>query len=308
MSEQSGVRFDVVDESGRALVAPGTQLREIAGGGTWFEGPVWLGETLVWSDVREGRLHAWDRDRGARVWIERAFHQNGHALDSAGRIVAASHGERAIVRREHSGRWTVLADFVDWKRFNSPNDLAIASDDSIWFTDPTYGLKQPLESFEPAGVSEIGGAHIYRVDPRGLSHPVICLTERMPAMPAPNGIAFNPEESILYVSDSEAGHILGFRIRVSLDGPELHQRWLVHETLEGKPDGIRVDQTGRIWSSSGAGVEILSPARPGERARHLATIRVLQGATNLAFAPDLTRLAITSPTSVFLVKLGDIRL
>ena len=307
MSEQSEVRLDVVDESVRALVPAGARLKEIAGGGSWFEGPAWLGETLVWSDVRAGRLHAWDRERGARVWIERAFHQNGHAVDSSGRLVAASHGERAVVRREHSGRWTMLADFIDWKRFNSPNDLVVASDDAVWFTDPTYGLLQPEESFEPAGVSEVGGAHVYRIDPRGLSRPVTCLTERLPAMSAPNGLAFNPDESVLYVSDSEAGHILGFRIRMSLDGPELHQRWLVHETLEGKPDGIRVDPTGRIWSSSGAGVEILSPARPGERARHLGTIRVPQETANLAFSPDLKRLAITATSSVYLLKLGDVR-
>lgn len=308
MSEQSQVRLDVADPAVRSLIAPGARLKEIAVGGEWFEGPAWLGETLVWSDVRGNRLHAWDRERGARTWIEKSHHQNGHTVDREGRLVAASHGERAIVRREHDGRWTMIADFTpDWRRFNSPNDVVVASDGATWFTDPTFGLHQSEEGFEPPAMpSEIGGSHVFRAGPRGLRDGVRNLTAHLPAMPAPNGLALSPDESVLYVSDSSANHILGFRVRLSLDGPELHQPWIVHRTFEGSPDGIRVDPTGRLWSSSGAGVEILRPGLPGERARHLGTILVPQVTANLAFSPDLRRLALTATSSVYLLKLGDI--
>lgn len=301
------VRLDVVDETMRSLVPEGAKLKEIASGGQWFEGPAWLGDTLVWSDVVGNRLHAWDRERGARVFIAPSHHQNGHTVDHSGRLIAAGSGERAVLRREHSGRWTMLADFWDWKRFNSPNDVVVAADGAVWFTDPTYGLDQPTEGFNPLGAeSEIGGTHVFRIGPRGLRDGVRCLTQDLPPVPAPNGLAFSPDESVLYVSDSASNVILGYPVRMSLDGPELRRPWVVHRTLEGSPDGIRVDPAGRLWSSSGAGVEVLRPGRPGEAAVHLGTIRVPQVTANLAFSPDLRRLAITATSSVYLLKLGDI--
>ncbi|PWD51416.1 gluconolactonase [Serinibacter arcticus] len=307
MTERYEVRLDVVDPSVRGLVAPGARLKEIASGGEWFEGPAWLGDTLVWSDVRGNRLHAWDSGRGARVWIAPSHHQNGHTVDHEGRLVAAASGERAVLRREHDGRWTMLADFYDWKRFNSPNDVVVAADGGIWFTDPTYGLTQPTEGFDPEGaVSEIGGQHVYRIGARGLRDGTRSMTAQLPAMRQPNGLAFGADETVLYVTDSEARHILGFRVRMSLDGPELRQPWIVHRTFEGSPDGLRVDPAGRIWSSSAAGIEILRPGLPGEQARHLGTIRVPQETSNLAFSPDLKRLAITASSSVYLLKLGDV--
>ncbi len=227
----------------RPLFAPDAQLHTVATNGGWFEGPAWVPsratisneDTLVWSDVTGDRLLVWDARRGARVWLEPSFHQNGHTVDAAGRLLAASHGERAIVRRELDGSWTIVADLVDGKRFNSPNDLVVAQDGAVWFTDPRYGLDQVTEGY--GGLPEVEGAHVYRVDPRepgtlsGAN--VRCVSGWHPEMQGPNGLAFSPDESVLYVTDSEARHVLGFAARYSLDGPELGFRWLVHETRDG---------------------------------------------------------------------------
>jgi len=305
-------RADVV----RALVAPGATLRTVATGGAWFEGPVWLParhtvagrDTLVWSDVVADRLLAYDDARGARTWVSPSFHQNGHTLDADGRILAASHGERAVVRRERDGSWTVVADLVDGHRFNSPNDLVVAADGAVWFTDPYYGLRLADEGY--GGEPEVDGAHVYRVDPRdpGLltGANVRAVDGGHPAMPGPNGLAFSPDESVLYVTDSEAGHVLGYAVRYGLEGPVLGFRWTVHLTRDGRPDGLRVDPAGRLWVSSGAGVEILSAPVVGRRADLLAVLHTPRTTANLAFSPDLRRLALTSTDELHLVALGDV--
>lgn len=295
--------LDVVEDSARALFAEDAELTEIASGGQWFEGPAWLGKTLVWSDVVGNRLLAWDRKRGTRTWIEPSHHQNGHAVDGAGRLVAASHGERAVIRREKDGRWLIVADLVDGKRFNSPNDVVVARDGSIWFTDPRYGLDQPAEGY--GGRAEVDGQHVYCVSPRGMAGGVRCMTARHAPMPAPNGLAFSPDESVLYVTDSRAGHVLAFVLRYGLDGLELGFRWVAHEPA-GTPDGLRVDPTGRIWCTSGASVEILAPPVVGQRAKRLATLSLPRTTANLAFSSGHRTLALTSTSSVYLVPLGDV--
>lgn len=297
-------RYDVVDESARALVPRRADFVEIASGGEWFEGPTWLKKTLIWSDVVGNRLLAWDPSRGTRTWLEPSFHQNGHAVDRAGRLVAASHGERAVVRRERDGRWTIVADLVDGRRFNSPNDVVVARDGAVWFTDPLYGLTNPREGY--GGKQELDGQHVYRVSPRGMVGGVRCVTARHPAMPAPNGLAFSPDESVLYVADSKARHLLAFAMRYGLDGPEPGRRWIVAEMPDAVPDGLRVDPTGRIWCTAGASVQILSPGVVGEPSRLLATLHLPRTTANLDFSPDHTTLALTSTDRAYLLELGDV--
>lgn len=127
-----------------ALLAPNARLEPIAHGGDLFQGPVWLGDALVFSDLEANTVLAWDADRGTRTWISYAAFQNGHALDPQGLLYAASHGERAIVRRELDGRWVIVADLLEDRRFNGPSDLAITADGAVWFTDPRDGLTHPI--------------------------------------------------------------------------------------------------------------------------------------------------------------------
>lgn len=303
-------------EAVRGLVASGATLHTVARGGRWFEGPAWVPgsvthtgrDTLVWSDVSGDRLLRWDAVDGARVWLEPSFHQNGHTVDAEGRLLAASHGERAVIRREADGAWTMLADLVDGRRFNSPNDLVVARDGAVWFTDPHYGLEQEAEGY--GGESELDGAHVYRLDPAApgvaAGTNVRRVSGRHSAMSAPNGLAFSPDETVLYVTDSKARQTLGFAVRYSLDGPELGFRWLVHETREGSPDGIRVDPAGRLWVSSGEGVEVLGAPTVGQRAELLAVLHTPRVTANLAFSPDLRTLALTSSDELHLVALGDV--
>lgn len=295
------VTLKIVDAASRHLIGEGEPER-IARHGDWFEGPAWVGSTLVWSDVVGNRVLAWDRARGVRTVIEPSAFQNGHTVDRQGRLLAASHGERAIIRREQDGRWWIVADLFEGQRFNSPNDLVTSQDGAVWFTDPLYGLTKPDEGF--GGEREISGQHVYRVDPFDQS--VRCMTSRQPPMDGPNGIAFSPDESVLYVSDSERGIVQAFLVRYGLDGVELSLRWLVHEVSEGAPDGLRVDPAGRIWVAGGRGVEILSPPVVGQRSAVLGTIFTPKTTSNLAFTPDFSALALTSTDKVFLMPLGDV--
>lgn len=295
------VSVEIVDDAARHLLG-GEEPERIARQGDWFEGPAWVGSTLVWSDVVGNRVLAWDRSRGERTLIEPSAYQNGHAVDWQGRLLAASHGERAVVRLESDGRWRIVADLFEGNRFNSPNDLVVSQDGAVWFTDPLYGLTKPEEGY--GGQQEVSGQHVYRVDPYGRE--VRCMTAKQPEMAGPNGIAFSPEETVLYVSDSERGIIQGFLVRYGLEGVELGLRWVVHETTDGVPDGLRVDPTGRIWASCGHGVDILSAPVVGQRSRVLGSIYTPKPTSNLAFTPDRSAVALTSTNKVYLVPLGDV--
>lgn len=277
-----------------ALFPADATLDLLATGGTWFEGPAWTGEEeIVWSDVVGNRLLVWTADRGAGILLEPSHHQNGHTVDAEGRLLAASHGERAIMRREHDGAWRILTDRHDGRRFNSPNDLVVARDGSVWFTDPRYGIDKPEEGY--GGTVEMDCCRVYRLAPDGS---VTALTD---AHPGPNGLAFSPDESVLYLADSEAGHILAFPV---LDGGTRLGDPVTFAHLEpGPPDGIRVDTEGRVWSSCTSGIQVLAPRGPGEPGDRLGTIRLPERASNLAFGgPDGATLAITATSSLYRVR------
>lgn len=291
-----------------ALLAPNARLEPIAHGGDLFQGPVWLGDALVFSDLEANTVLAWDADRGTRTWISYAAFQNGHALDPQGLLYAASHGERAIVRRELDGRWVIVADLLEDRRFNGPSDLAITADGAVWFTDPRDGLTHPDRGF--GGEAEVDGAHIYRVAPGvrrgGVLGGVQCMSADLPAMTAPTGLAFSPDESVLYVTDAEEEIVWGFRVRPDLDRMLMSHRWLVHTSVHGTPRGVRVDPAGRLWVTSSAGVEILGAPPRGGKAPYLGVLRTPSPATNLAFSADHRALAITTTDTVSLVDLGDL--
>ena len=224
----------------------------------WAEGPAWFaaGRYLIWSDIPNNRMLRFVEASGqVSVFRQASNNSNGNTVDNQGRLVTCEHLTRRVTRTEFDGSITVLADKWEGKRFNSPNDAVVKSDNSIWFTDPAYGIDGDYEG-EPAK-PEIDGCHVYRIDPKSGA-----VDRVIDDMVRPNGIAFSPDEKLLYVADTGATH--------DENGPRAHpplQRRRGRQEREGAGeifaelapqdglfDGFRVDRSGRIWTSTGKGV------------------------------------------------------
>ena len=236
--------------------SPGAQLRHLHDGGLWAEGPVYLPDSnsLLWSDVRRNRCMRLDVATGeVSLHMQPANFNNGHTRDAEGRVIACEHGTRSVVRFEPDGTRTVLADRFEGKRFNSPNDVVVASDGGVWFTDPTYGIDSYEEGY-PSD-TEIGACYVYRVDPSSGE-----VTAVVTDMVRPNGLALSVDERALYVADTGRSHVP--------DGPR-HMRRYDIDVKAGKVtgggeifatcpvgafDGFRLDVDGRIWTSGHLGV------------------------------------------------------
>jgi gluconolactonase len=194
--------FEPADDVFLGLVLQNTQVEQLWSGGRWLEGPVYVPASrhLLFSDIPNDRVMRWDECSGAVHEFDRGCgNQNGHTVDPHGRVLACEHGGRRVSRREHDGSITTVADRWDGKRLNSPNDVVVKSDGSVWFTDPTYGIDSDYEGNRAP--SEIGGSHVYRVDPTtGAVDAVIR------DMKKPNGLAFSADEKTLYVVDSGRTH------------------------------------------------------------------------------------------------------
>jgi gluconolactonase len=279
------------------LIAPDAAVERLGGGATWSEGPLYLpdDDAVIWSDIPGKRVLRWSAATG-EVTVEREGVEfpNGRTADGQGRVVECSHGERAVLRREHDGTTTVLAAGWNGLRLNSPNDVIVRSDGSVWFSDPAYGITTP--GFGYPGVREYGDHWVFRVDPDDLRvTPVVLDVED------PNGLAFSPDESILYVSDTSASgapagtgnhHIRAYDV---VDGQRCKNGRVVADVSPGIPDGFRVDALGHIWTSSQDSVQVFAP--DGSR---LGKIPVPELVTNLCFGgPDGTTLFIGTPTGLY---------
>jgi gluconolactonase len=275
-------------------VVPYGPMEEIATGCRWAEGPVWFADhgCLLFSDIPNERILRWTPDAGVTVFRQPSNFANGNTRDRQGRLVTCEHGGRRVIRTEPDGRITVLADSHGGRRLNSPNDVVVRSDGSIWFTDPTYGILSDYEGTRAA--PEQAARHVFRLDPAGGLAPVVS------DFAQPNGLCFSPDESLLYIADSGASHdpavppvIRRFRVTDrGLSGGE------VFATLDaGLPDGIRCDMNGNLWSSAGDGVHVFAPD-----GTLLGKILVPQRVANLTFGgPRRNRLFIAATTSVYLV-------
>ena len=293
MSQQ---RITALDERLWQLVLPSSPLETLSTGHLWTEGPAYFptGDFLIWSDIPRGRMYQWIPDLGVRVLDHAANNCNGHTIDPQGRLVACEHLTRSVVRFELDGRRTVIADAFEGRRLNSPNDVIVASDGGVWFTDPTYGIMTDYEG--KRSPSEQDGCFVYRADPATGK-----VEAKIRSMLKPNGLALSLDERTLYVADSSASHdAAGYHHVMAFP---LGSDWQVGEGKalisieEGVPDGLRLDEYGNLWVSSARGVEIFAPD-----GCPLGIIHVPETVANLCFGgPKNNRLFITASTSVYAV-------
>lgn len=291
--------IEIYDDRLSRLVRPGATLQKLAEVAVHSEGPVYFHEddSVIWSDAHGNRLLRWNKSDGVSILRDPSNYQSGNYRDLEGRLVACSSGDRAIIRREHNGEWKTLIDRYQGKRLNSPNDLVVKRDGTIWFTDPPYGLTQPNQGY--GGKEEQAGSYVYRFDPAyGEIDAVVTDMER------PNGLAFSADESLLYVSDtSEFDYPQGhhyIRVYTVLEGRQVIDGRTFAVVEPGQPDGFRVDEHGNIFTSSKDSVQVFAP--DGTR---LGKILVPETSTNLTFGEvGKNRLFITAGKSLYAIYLN----
>ncbi|PNG52021.1 Gluconolactonase precursor [Variovorax sp. WDL1] len=224
-------------------------VERLATGFRWAEGPVWFGDGryLLWSDIPNNRVLRWDEETGAVSHFRKPSNfANGHTRDRQGRLLSCEHGTRRVTRTEYDGSITVILDSFEGRRLNSPNDIVVKSDGSIWFTDPPFGI---LGHYEGHAAEPELPTNVYRVDGQTGKATVVC-----DDIERPNGLCFSPDESLLYVVESGS---TPRRIRVfdlSEDGQGLKNgRVFVEADPQGAPDGFRCDVDGNLWAGWGTG-------------------------------------------------------
>lgn len=302
MHQPVPTHIETFDERMRPVVAGAPRLERLCTGARWSEGPVWIAEddSVLWSDIPNDRMLRWSARDGMRVWRDRVEFTNGHMRDHDGTLLHCSHGLRAVYRTNVDGSGQrVVVDRWQGKRLNAPNDIVVKSDGTIWFSDPPYGLIIPEEGH--GGESEIGDCYVFRFDPRtGDLDPVTDLPIE------PNGLAFSPDESRLYVSDTSAalgreatGNHCIFVFDV-VDGRRLANGRRFVDVAPGVPDGFRVDAQGWIYTSSEDSVQVFAP--DGMR---LGKIHVPEKVGNVTFGgPDRDQLFIAASTSLYRIRLA----
>ena len=286
--------FEIHDPVFASFVMGNAPVKRIATGFDWVEGPVWCGDQdcLLFSDIPNNRILRWS-DAGVTTFRAPSNYANGHTRDRQGRLVSCEHGTRRVTRTEWDGRITVLADSYQGKPLNSPNDVIVAQDGAIWFTDPHYGIMTDYEGFK--ATQELP-CSVYRIAPDGGIAAVIT------DLACPNGLAFSPDESRLYVADT--GRMFSddpqtIHVFDMVDGRTINGR-LFHTIATGCADGIRTDTDGNLWSSAADGVHCI--AADG---RLLGKILVPETVSNICFGGRAKhRLFITATTSIYSIILN----
>lgn len=272
------------DEFARC-VDPAAEVRKLAGDMKFTEGPVWVprdGGFLVFSDIPADELKRWSEKDGLATFRKPSHNANGNILDREGRLITCEHSGRRLSILDADGTQRTLVDKFEGNSFNSPNDVAVAPDGAVCFTDPDYGLR--------GKPSEIGGNWVFRFDPETKDLRVL-----VKDFDKPNGIAFSPDGKRLYIADAgKPRHIRVFDVQA--DGSLSNSRvFCVFD--KGVPDGIRCDADGRVWSSAGDGVRIYDVS-----GKLLGTIPVPEVPANLCFGgKDGKTLFITARTSLYAI-------
>jgi gluconolactonase len=295
-----------IDPALDALLAPDAKIEKLAGGFDWSEGPVWIskGEYLLFSDVPRNVVHAWKEGHSTSDYMYPSGYtgtkarggepgSNGLTLDSQGRLVLCQHGDRQIGRRENDGKVTVVAQYYNHRKFNSPNDLVYRKNGDLYFTDPPYGLEKRVD--DPA--KELSFQGVYRVNAKGKVDLLIRDLTR------PNGIAFSPDEKKLYVAVSDPQQPNIWAYDVDPQGMPQNGRILFNAKAladrggKGLPDGMKVDLKGNLWATGPGGVLIISP-----EGKHLGTINTGEATANCAWGNDGSVLYITADMYLCRVK------
>lgn len=288
-----------------SVIGPSPTLEKLAGGFTFTEGPVWVGDGLLFSDPNDNRIYRWSPDGQVTVFRTKSGYSgidigeyrqpgsNGLSLDREGRLLIAEHGNRRITRLEKNGLLTVLADRYQGRRLNSPNDLVPRSDGSIYFTDPPFGL--PMVHADPR--RELGVTGVYRLAPDGT------LTQETVDLSGPNGIAFSPDEQYLYVANWDPARKVIMRYRVAPDG-SLSGGQVFFDITSRVPgelawDGVKVDQRGNLYAAGPEGIYVLA-----SDGRHLGTLGVPEHAANMAWGDaDRRTLYVTATGGLYRLRL-----
>ena len=294
-----GDHIEIRDPSFARLCLANSHYEKLWSDGRWVEGPVYFGDGryLLFSDIPNNRIIRYDETDGSTsVFNANSRNSNGQTRDRQGRLISCEHSGRQVCRTEYDGSQTILADSYQGKRLNSPNDVVVSSDGAVWFTDPTYGIDGEYEG--DYAESEIGASHLYRIDPATGEIAIAC-----DDFVKPNGLAFSPDETLLYVSDTGATHVP--------DGPRHIRRFSVSDGKlsggevfsvcdRGLYDGFRLDVHGNIWASAADGVHCITP-----EGALIGKILIPETVSNVSWGGrKRNRLYITATTSLYATYLG----
>ena len=301
-----GTGYEVIKDEFAATFIGHAKVERLHTGSRWVEGPAYFaaGRYVTWSDIPGNRIMRWDENDGSvSVFRADSNNANGHTVDNQGRLVSCEHLTRRVTRTNFDGTIEVIADSYQGKRFNSPNDVVVKSDDSIWFSDPSYGI---LGEYEGATAKpEIGACHVYRWDSQ---------TKEVTAVGTdfvkPNGLAFSTDEKHIYVSDTGGSHQPNGpahirKFALSADGKSLGDEVgsadkPFADSTAGFFDGFRLDTDGRVWTSAADGVHCLN-----QNGELIGKILIPEFVSNVCFGGlKKNRLFITATSSLYSIYLN----
>ena len=294
--EIEGAGFEIISSEFTNCLTGHGRVERLWTGARWLEGPVWFpaGKYLLISDIPNNRILRWDETDGSvSIFREPSNCSNGNTIDLQGRLITCEHKSRRVTRTEHDGSITIIAEKYDNKLLNSPNDVVVKSDGSIWFTDPTYGIISDYEGIKSK--SEQDGCYVYRVD-KNLNNISIVAKDFV----KPNGLAFNYDETSLYISDTGSSHQNNGpkhikKIKVNENEKTLGESTVFAECNAGLFDGFRFDNDDRLWTSAGDGVHCFS-----KDGKLIGKIIIPEMVANICFGGDsLNRLFIAGTTSIY---------
>jgi YD repeat-containing protein len=279
--------LDVRDSRLLDLIDSEAVVEQLATGCRFTEGPLWhsIGRYLLFSDIPANKMRQWDAENGMTVFRDPSGKSNGLTYDKGGHLIACEHANRRVSRTTADGDVLTIASHYEGKRLNSPNDVVVKSDGSIYFTDPPYGISSASEK-------ELDFQGVYRLSPDGET--LILLVDNFDK---PNGICFSPDESVLYINDTQRMHVRAFDVQP--DGTIANGRVFAEEKGDnGKPDGMKVDVKGNVYVTGPNGIWIFAPD-----GTHLGIILVPERSANLAWGGDFWKsLFITASTSIYRIE------